>query len=260
LIDIHAHILPGIDDGASSLEQAVAMAESALRDGVSTIVATPHSSELAAGVDPKQVSTRVAELKAALVSRGVKLDIVPGLENYLTPDLVKQAETSPEIALGDGNGLLVELPLQQYPMYTEQVLFELQILGKQPVLAHPERNAAIQEDLSLLQRLVERGILAQVTAASLTGHFGGRVKKIAEEFVERRLVHVIATDAHSHDGARSPLLSQAVSLASKLVGEETARRMVTEVPDALLKGHQLVVEPPLEPVRRRSWAFWRGWR
>jgi len=172
-------------------------------------------------------------------------------------DLVRQLEGGHAFPLNGSRYILVELPLQSYPPYTGQVLFDLQVRGYRPILAHPERNETIQGDHHLLENLVERGMLAQLTASSLLGAWGPRAKKTAEVFLERHLVHVIATDAHHVEGFRAPVLSRGFQAATRLIGQEAATAMVLHIPEKILADQDVDPEPPLAAPSRRSWLFWR---
>ena len=256
MIDIHSHILPGIDDGAQTLDDSLAMAEVAASDGVRTIVATPHNVGWDASYNRQRIVSLVADLQAELDARRIGIELVPGVEAYIAPDLIEQLRAGRAFTLGGTRYLLLELPLSAYPIYTEQVIFELQVEGIVPILAHPERNAVIQEDPNILFNLVQRGVLSQITAASLTGAFGPLARERALVFLEHNLAHVIASDAHglSH---RTPVLSGGVSEAAKVVGEERARAMVTAVPAAILRDEEIEIEPPREFHPQRRW-FWAG--
>ncbi|MBI2864637.1 MAG: hypothetical protein HYX94_08770 [Chloroflexi bacterium] len=255
MIDIHTHILPGVDDGAQSLEDSLEMARAAAADGVRTIVATPHGSEWSTGCNWPEVVGRVKALQTELDRSGVNVKVAPGLEVYLAPGLATQLEEGSAFPLNGGRYILVEMPLNQFPIYAEQAIFELQLRGLVPIVAHPERNAGIQKDPQKLQVLVERGALGQVTAASLSGGFGSRTRETARLLLQRNLVHVIASDAHSPAGHRSPILSAGVAEAASIIGEERAKAMVAAIPAAILDNREFKVEPPLE-ARRRAWAFW----
>ena len=257
MIDLHTHILPGLDDGAESLEVALEMARVAWEDGVTVICATPHSSQLPVESRREGVCTRLRRVEECLARERIDLSLVPGIENAMALELPRQLEGGQSLRLGNSPYLLVELPIQQYLLYTEDVLFELQLKGFCPIIAHPERNHAFQEDASLLCRLVERGILAQVTAASLLGGFGGRIKEVAEHFVQRNLVQIIASDAHTVSGLRSPILSTGVAAAARLVGREKALAMVITTPRDILDGRPIDVEPPISGAPRKGWLFWR---
>jgi len=153
--------------------------------------------------------------------------------------------------------ILVELPLQSYPPYADQVFFDLQVRGYRPILAHPERNETIQSNHRLLEQLVQRGCLAQLTASSLLGAWGPGAKKAAEVFLERRLVHVLASDAHHVEGFRAPILSRGVAAATRLIGQEAATAMVLDTPQKMLADLDVDPEPPLAARSRRGWLFWR---
>ena len=257
MIDLHSHILPGIDDGAQSIEDSVEMARVASDDGIKTIAATPHSTELPSGYSYQDLLTLLERLEEELIRRELKLKVVAGLENYISPEIIRRVEEGAAVTLNGTKYILVELPLQQYPAYTDQILFELQAKGLFPIIAHPERNIAIQRHNSLLEQLVRRGMLAQVTSASLTGVFGKETQKVAQYFVTRNLVHIIASDAHSAFSLRMPVLSPAVAVAAELVGEERARAMVKAIPEAILAGEPIQVEPPIPPKSKSFWKFWR---
>jgi protein-tyrosine phosphatase len=253
MIDLHAHILPAVDDGPVNLGEALAMARLAAADGVRTVAATPHSGDWQPPLSAAALRSRVAQLQAELDREGVAVTVVMGMEVYLDPDTAWRAVQGSALCLGETNYLLVELPLHEYPSYTEQALFELQARGFRPILAHPERNAVLAREPARLAPLVERGILAQVTAGSLAGRFGRHVLAAAELMLEHRLVHIIASDAHGF-GSRSPVMSVGVAAAAALVGAERARAMVTTIPAAILAGQAVITEPPTPlTTRRRSW-------
>ena len=258
MIDLHTHILAEIDDGAQRMSDSLEMAKIAVSDGIKTVVATPHSARLPTDSPAAEIGRRVESLQKELADHGIELEIVPGSENYVTPDLARRAEEGRALTLGTSNYLLVELPFQGYSPYAEQVLFELQVMGLVPIIVHPERSAAFQEDPNLLYKLVERGMLAQITGASLTGAFGPLAKRAAEAFTLRNLAHVIASDAHSPQSQlTTPVLSPGVEAAARLVGEEHARAMVTTIPQAILRGEKVEVAPLSASKPRRIRTFWR---
>lgn len=256
MIDIHVHILPRLDDGAQTIEQAVAMAERAVADQVKCIVATPHSNLWDELLSRQAVEEGVEALRQVLEDKGIGLALLPGLEVHIGPTTAEQAQSGQVFALNNSRYILVELPLQAYPRYTEQVLFQLQLGGFTPVLAHPERYPALQEDVNLLYKLVERGALGQMTAGSIVGHFGRRVQQAAEGMLARNLVHVIASDAHDAE-SRPPVLSPAVERVAKLVGREAATAMVTSVPEAIVNNGKPRLPEPIPAKQKKGWALWR---
>jgi len=261
-IDLHAHILPRLDDGAESLEESVEMCRISYGDGVRTIVATPH---ILPGVYKNNRSTILAktqELNEAVRKFGVQnpdprtqqLDnptngfkILPGADVHFSPNLLELCENG-EIVTGNDAGrfLMVEFDYMNLPYQGEEVLFKLISHGIIPVITHPERNLEIARAPKRYYEMIKMGCLGQVTAMSLTGEFGSEVKRAADQLLAHRLIHFIASDTHSvHE--RPPLLSPGVREAEKRVGKEEAEKMVTEYPRALLEGRRPEVPQPIVP-------------
>jgi protein-tyrosine phosphatase len=243
MIDIHTHILPGIDDGAKNIEQSLAMAQIAVNDGITIIVATPHVITDEIENTKTQILENVYKLNKCLEQAGIPLKILPGAEYRLEPDLPRRLAAGEILTLNDtGRYLLVELPSMMVPDYTERILYALQLEGVTPILAHPERNVGFTRDPQLLADLVARGILAQITAASTTGQFGRSVKKTAWNFLQLGYAHVIASDAHS-PRERSPILSRAALEIERVWGPEHARTLTHENPRRIITGQALEPSP-----------------
>lgn len=231
------------------------MAERALLDRVRCVVATPHNSMGDTELSQKLVRDGVEDLRQALGDHGVELRVLPGLEVLLTPMTPALAKNGMVFPLNGSRYLLVELVSHSLPRYTEQVLYELQLQGYVPLLAHPERCKAFQEDIGILLRMVERGILTQVTAGSILGVFGRSAQNTAKVMLEHNLAHVIASDAHSAS-SRPPVLSEAVEYARRIVGEDLALAMVTSIPEALINDEVPDLPEPTVPRRKKSWILW----
>ncbi|MGQ9675590.1 MAG: tyrosine-protein phosphatase [Chloroflexota bacterium] len=255
MIDIHSHILPGLDDGARTIGEALQMAKAALDEGIKAIVATPHI--VCTGSNGRErILARLREVQEAVAEQGWAISVLPGAELYVEPNLVKEVRAGRAPTINDGPYALVELPIRDYPLYTEQVLFELQVAGIVPILAHPERLVSLMRDISLLFRLVQRGVLAQITAESLIGGQGPAIKGLTEIMLRHNLVHVIASDAHSVD-FRPPVLKAAAERAAELIEPAKAWAMVTSVPQAIVEGRPIEVEEPMQPPTRKFWNLWR---
>ena len=252
MIDIHCHILPGVDDGAASQDDSVAIAEAAVADGTSTVVATPHGAQWAYTGSLFETRGRVSDLQAELAARRVDLELLVGLEAHITPDLASACTRGDIFTLNGSRYILVEFPMQLLPAYTDQALFDLQLHHLVPVIAHPERNFAIAAKPEILWRMVSKGMLAQVTAGSLTGLFGPRTREVADLLVTHHLIHVIASDAHSVSG-RGPALSAAVHRVGELLGRGAAVAMVTTTPQAILRDESVSVPEPEPLEQHRSW-------
>ncbi len=223
------------------------MAKKAVCDGIHTVVATPHTLNGTYINPAKEVTSRVADLQLGLSDNSVELELFPGADVHLCPGMLKWIESGDAGTINNAhNYILLELPSQAIPPAIKDEIFSLTVNGITPIITHPERNPIIQHDVDILCELVRMGALCQVTAMSITGDFGPVVMHCAERLLTQRLVHVVASDAHSAD-SRPPVLSRAVEAAAEIMGSyEDSERMVTAVPAAVLAGD--VVEIP-EPRR-----------
>ena len=174
LTDLHTHILPGLDDGAADLAEAIAMAQAAAADGIVRLAATPHNLRLPSDAGRAELEAQAARLQEHLAARGIPLQVVAGAETALIPALPQQIDAGQVITLNRSRYLLVELPYMGLPARLEEIIFQVQARGLVPILAHPERNADLLRRPERLRALVERGMLVQVTAASLEAAPPGR--------------------------------------------------------------------------------------
>ncbi|MFI5265799.1 MAG: tyrosine-protein phosphatase [Chloroflexota bacterium] len=260
MIDLHNHILPGVDDGARSVEEACDMARALVDQGVTTACCTPHTTEWATAGDEASILARVARLRATLAKQSIPLELLPGAEAHITPTLAADVQRHAVPTLNGTPYLLLEFPYDLLPPFFERVVFELRVHGIRPVIAHPERIAPIADDPNILYQLVRRGCLGQLTAMSLAGGFGPRVREVSELMLEHRLVHAIASDAHdAQPGSRLFALPDARSSASRLLGESAASALFDATPAKIVAGEP--IEPP-EPVeyKRKHFSFLRAFR
>ncbi len=234
MLDLHNHILPGIDDGPSTMEESVEMAMMAYADGTRTIVASPHNRDVNERSSISFAMSLVEQLNQEIQAKSVPINILMGMENHLEMDTVDQVEKGLALPISGTRYILIELPFEFYPFYTEDVLSKLQVNGFKPILVHPERNQSIQDNTQILANLVQKGVLAQVTAGSISGLLGKANQKTAHELLEQNLIHIIASDGHTSRGIRTPLLSPGVASVARVVGDEAARRMVEDIPQAVL--------------------------
>ncbi|PLR67920.1 tyrosine-protein phosphatase [Bacillus sp. UMB0893] len=197
MIDIHSHILPKLDDGAGSLEEAVQIAKVAVEEGITKIVATPHHQNGKYLNYKQSIIDKVDELNLLLTKENIPLVILPGQETRIHGDLITELENDLILSLNHTTYVFIELPSGHVPRYTEQMLFDIQLKGLTPIIVHPERNSEIIENPDLLYNLVNKGALTQITASSLTGHFGKNIKKFTFQLIESQLTHFLASDVHS---------------------------------------------------------------
>lgn len=256
MIDIHCHLLSGVDDGAVDLAESIEMAEKAVSDGIQTIVVTPHHGNGVYTQSRADIAGRVAALQEVLEGLCIPLTLHPGMEEHFRPTLIEEAQAGTLCPLGtSGNYVLVEFPFLTIPDGAEDMFFHLQMAGYTVILAHPERNVVLQNQMERLYRLVHIGCLTQITEMSLTGELGERAMQCAHRMVQHRLAHILASDAHSAD-SRFPRLSEGVEIVKRLTkNPKLARQMVEERPAAILAGSPLHVPEPVPPKPKKRFLF-----
>jgi protein-tyrosine phosphatase len=250
VIDLHSHVLPGVDDGCRTLDESLALARAAAAEGVTALAATPHV-RLDYPTTPETMERLVADVQTAVDDAGVPLRILRGGEislellDGLEPDALRRFGLG-----GNPNVVLLEFPYAGWPLGLDGAVYRLQANGKTVVLAHPERNGEVQADVRLLEELVARGVLVQVTAASVDGRLGGAARRAARLLLERGLVHLLASDAHAPD-VRQVGFRPAVAAVGNAA---LARWLTADAPRALVAGEPLPERPA--PTRTRwSWRL-----
>ncbi|MFS0725652.1 tyrosine-protein phosphatase [Paenibacillus sp. 1P07SE] len=196
MIDIHTHILPGIDDGAADWEAALAMARAAAAEGITTIIATPHHASGSWRNPADGVRQLTGELQERLDGEGIAVQVRPGQEIRVHGELFEAWDRGELLTLGDTSYILIELPFTDIPAGMPELIHELRVLGLRPIIAHPERNAPIMKQPQRLSELIEAGAWGQVTAASLLGGFGKRCQESAWTLSRSGLIHIVSSDAH----------------------------------------------------------------
>jgi protein-tyrosine phosphatase len=249
MIDIHSHILPGLDDGPATLDGSLALASAAANAGTHIIVATPHIRG-DHRFSPAAIAPATASLNEALEERGIPLLVLCGGELSISRAAELNTDTLRSLTLGESPSILVESPYTHLGSLLETTLFDLQVMGFRPVLAHPERSPSFQRDPRRLADLVRKGILCSITADSLTGRFGKSVRKFTLEMIRSGLVHNIASDAHDARGRRpdmGPALRELSSEFSRIAGY--GAWLTEQVPAALLEGSSPPIRPRALPRR-----------
>jgi len=251
--DIHCHLLPNIDDGASTCHDALAMARIAVADGITTIIATPHQLGNFGSNGGDQIRRRCKEFQQVLNEQDIPLHVLPGADVRIEPDLVRRTLTGDVLTLGDrGRHVLLELPHELY-LPLDRLLGELAAAGLTGILSHPERNLGILAQPRVLEPLVANGCLLQVTAGSLMGTFGPQSQAFAEWMVREGLVHFVATDAHSPT-ARRPLMRRVFERLTQLIGKSQALDLCTNNPARVAAGQS--ISPGVLPPKRWHLIDW----
>lgn len=252
MIDLHCHILPGIDDGASDWDTAVEMARIAAADGIHTIVATPHHKSIAHN-DIATIERLTGELNERLQAENIDIDILPGAETHYYAEFAEDLKNGDILPLNHSRYVYLELPHQQVPRYIDEMVFEIVVQGYTPIIPHPERNREIRENPDLLYSLVDAGAISQVTAGSITGYYGSEVEKFSLQLFKHHLSHVIASDAHGVN-RRKPVLSEAYDRLRKTLGRECEDSCLTNAEGIV--NHEAIQLPTPSKIRRKKLFGW----
>lgn len=258
MIDIHSHILPKFDDGARSIGESVEMARIAANDGTTILFATPHVVSMPDLQSIRNAAESADSLRTALIEENIELRIVTGAEVYPMYGITDAIDDEVPILLGPGGKyMLLDSPLSGLPVGFNQLIFDIQTRGISPIIAHPERVNDIQKDPLLLEELVNKGVLFQINATSITGLHGDTAKSMALQLLKSGWAHFIASDAHS-PRSRRPGLSVAADELKEILGEETVLDLVENNPRRVLEGEPVPTNPgpfQADKPKRRFWLF-----
>lgn len=268
MIDLHAHYLPGVDDGPKTLAESLDMARMAVADGIRAVTVTPHHLNGRYVNEAAGIRAAVEELRAAFKAHDISLALYPGSEIHLTPELPAALAGGTAMTVADrGRAVLVEPPAHSLPRGVETILSQCLVQGITPIIAHPERCRSLQADFAPLRRWVELGCLVQITAQSCCGHFGRGPQAAARAMISAGLVHLLASDGHRPYG-RTPCLGEGRAAVVEWAGEALAAQLTETVPAALLEGKDPDIQALKEALpgagrdrgrRDRRMLAWRRW-
>ena len=254
-IDLHLHLLPGVDDGPRTDQEAIELARELVSQGVARCAVTPHFNAWNPNglTNRAEVEDAVARLTELLQSNDVTLEVLPGAEHFLTPELILEIERGDAPTLGGGPYILVELPFDNRPLYADDLLRQLTLRSLRPVLAHPARYRWVQSNPDALLPWIEDGILLQMTAGSIAGRYGPRVRQTAEYILGRGWYSLPGSDAH-HPGQGRSLRAMFQSIW-QLAGDTVAQILLLENPALALSGESLIPVPPFQVEERGQRRF-----
>lgn len=215
IIDFHSHVLPGLDDGSKDINMSLNMLKLAESHGTQYICATHHYIPDEWTINKENYDEKYKLMEEVCEDNNINIKILRGLELYMHPKLTELYENGEVWGINNTRYVLVEFPMRQVPLYSEEVFYELRLKGAIPIIAHPERNHEFMKDEGVLIKFINEGCLAQINAGSLRGDYGKNVQKVAETFVKRNLVHVVGSDAHN-DGKRRTGISDEMQIIKKL--------------------------------------------
>lgn len=249
MIDLHTHLLPEWDNGAKDWKETIMMIKAAEKDGIKKLGLTPHLYRMTKYKDDMRgFGQRIAEFM--LWAERFELEFFWGAEVFIDDHILKNIQNN-NLSMNKSNYVFVEFPPNELISGVEDLFYHIMLEGYIPIISHPERNPVFAGDPEILFDLVQMGALAQVTAKSILGEFGQKVRKAAKVFLKHNLVHLVASDAHSPDDW-PPVLGKAIEKAEKIVGAKKAVAMVNEIPQAILDNQAIPnYGDPINPKRRR---------
>lgn len=249
MVDIHCHILPEIDDGAQNLEESIQMAKAAVQEGITKVVASPHHYTSRFHNPKEEIVPKVALLNKELQNRNIPLEILVGQEVRINGDWISEYENNQIATINDNIYVLIEFPANHVPRYAEQLFYGIQMTGLIPIIVHPERNSQIVEQPEKLYRLIEKGAISQITAASVAGYFGKSIQKFSLQLIEANLTHVVASDAHNTTN-RSFKMIEAFDVIEREFGSD-AVYMFNENAELIVSGNMIYRDNPKNIKRRK---------
>ncbi|MFQ3726952.1 CpsB/CapC family capsule biosynthesis tyrosine phosphatase [Staphylococcus equorum] len=251
MIDIHNHILVDVDDGPRSIEETIHLLEQAHNEGVTDIVATPHHLHPRYDNNIQVVKEKLNELRNNELIEQLRINLYPGQEIRVTDQIIDDIHNGKIEGINNSKYLLVEFPSNEVPHYSHKLFYDLQTMGYVPIIAHPERNKAIAENLDILFDLVNGGALSQITSSSLLGDFGRKVKKISLQMIDNNLTHFVASDAHS--SAIRPFAMDKLFNERKLKTYYEDLERFMENGKAVINNERISKHQPTQEYKQKKW-------
>jgi protein-tyrosine phosphatase len=262
LIDLHCHILPGIDDGPKTLQESLAMARIFEQAGYSHVVATPHAVPGTTWMPkPEEIRDHLTELTQAIAKNGIKLKVLPGMEIALDPNISELLNQGHVQTLAGTSYVLIEPPFQRLPLGWDQAVFNVLSRGFSVLLAHPERCAQLSDKPQLCDKLIESGVYFQVNWDSFLGHHGRTTQKMAIYLANKAYIHCLATDSHDSKSRNAIQVQRTAETIEELMGPRNLKLISRENPIRVLRNEKLKsmekTELSVPTTKRRKWRFWQ---
>ncbi len=257
MIDIHSHILPGLDDGPKEIQGSLKIVEAASSSGTTAMVATPHALNGIYVNNRNEIIAAIAMLQDLLMTAGIPVTLYPGAETALTPEIFDSIDSGELMTINDnGKYLLSELPACFIREQIFEIVFQLKMRGITPIISHPERDGNILRNPDILVELIHRGCLMQSTARSISGGFGREIKDFSHLLLQNGLIHVISSDCHS-ETRRGPDLKTGLDQAADIIGTDIAEKMVLDFPRSIINGEDIEIPPFKGLTKKRNSRFWK---
>lgn len=253
MIDIHSHILFGVDDGPKTIEDTIRIVEKAAKEGITDIIATPHAFSPHYHVPKEEIEGQIRLLTECLRAGGYPINLHTGQEVRVHEHIIEKIMRGEALTLAGSRYLLLELPSQTIPLYTVDVIQSMLENKVLPIIAHPERNRAIAEKPARLERLIRHGAFAQVNAGSLSGQFGKSVQRLSIQLIEANLIHTYGSDVHGTK-ARPLLFNEGLSYLEKKKKHDSIA-ILLENSKRILNDKPLIVQDPEIPAVKKWWKL-----
>lgn len=249
MIDLHSHILPGVDDGSDDMDMSLKIANLYVENGINKVISTSHYIEGEVCNSPELLRKGIESLQYELDILDIPLEIYPGNEIYLTPNVVGKVLDGEILTLNDSNYVLIELPMKEMPIYVKEMIYELRLKGITPIIAHPERNSRIQEDPNILCEFINMGALAQLNLPSLEGLYGKSANNTAITLLQHNMIHFAGTDTHSNR-RRSPKVRKSLEILSSLVSSEDFELITSKNAQSVLDNREIEIKSPRKVIKK----------
>ncbi|MEX6381080.1 tyrosine-protein phosphatase [Staphylococcus saprophyticus] len=251
MIDIHNHILVDVDDGPKSINEAIELLKQAKNEGATDIVASPHHLHTRYSNDIQKVKMKLNELKKIEEIKELEIRLYSGQEIRVTDQIIDDINNGKIEGINGSRYLLLEFPSNEVPHYSNQLFYELQTMGYVPIIAHPERNKAIVQNMDLLFELINGGALSQITTSSLLGEFGSNVRKLSLKMIDNNLAHFIASDAHS--ATHRPFVLKQLFKEKKLKTYYEELESYLKNGKAVLENEKISKLMPTQDYKQKKW-------
>lgn len=258
MLDIHSHILPGVDDGSEGMEESINMAKMYIENGIDRVIATPHFIEENNSTMACKNRVILESLNKNLQEEEIDLKVYLGNEVYVSPEMFAHLEEGKVATLNGSRYVLMETAMFDLPVYMENIVYELCLKGYIPIIAHPERNAKIQQNPNILYKLIMGGALAQINLPSLEGRYGGKAKETAKILLTHNMVHFVGTDAHS-PRTRSPEVKKGLKILKEIVDTDEFEELTILNGEAILEDRDIPVDEPIKYEERKKKSFFSLW-
>lgn len=253
MIDIHNHLIVGVDDGPKTKSEMLALLEQAKQQGITGVVITPHHLHPRYNNSFDAIDREINRLNNMQEIKNFNLKLFSGQEIRITDKILEDINQHLIRGINESKYLLIELPSNEIPHYTKKILYEIQTKGFIPIIAHPERNKLIAKDINLLYELINNGALSQVTASSLTGELGNNIQKLCIQMIEHNLIHFVASDAH-HPESRPFRLGDLFSVPKLKYVESEIKRLLNNN-EAVIQDKDIVRERPIEYKKNKFFGL-----